>query len=45
LFEKNADDLTAPASLAKLLTVEVAFDRIRKGQLDTRKNLSAARLM
>ena len=33
LFEKNADDLTPPASLAKLMSVEVAFDQIRKGQL------------
>jgi D-alanyl-D-alanine carboxypeptidase (penicillin-binding protein 5/6) len=33
LFEKNADDLTAPASLAKLMTVEVAFDQIRRAQL------------
>ena len=30
LFEKNADQLTAPASLAKLMTVEVLFDQARK---------------
>ena len=33
LFEKNADQLTAPASLAKLMTVEVLFDQIRKGRV------------
>jgi len=33
LFEKNADQLTAPASLAKLMTVEVLLDQIRKGRV------------
>jgi D-alanyl-D-alanine carboxypeptidase (penicillin-binding protein 5/6) len=33
LFEKNADQLTAPASLAKLMTVEVLVDQIRKGRV------------
>jgi serine-type D-Ala-D-Ala carboxypeptidase (penicillin-binding protein 5/6) len=33
LFEKNADDLTAPASMAKTMTVEVVFNEIRKGRL------------
>ena len=33
LFERNADELTAPASLVKLMTVEVIFDRIRRGRL------------
>jgi D-alanyl-D-alanine carboxypeptidase (penicillin-binding protein 5/6) len=33
LFEKNADDLTAPASMAKTMTVELVFNEIRKGRL------------
>ena len=33
LFAKNADKPTAPASLAKLMTVEVLFDQIRKGRV------------
>lgn len=33
LFAKNANAPTAPASLAKLMTVEVLFDRVRKGQV------------
>jgi D-alanyl-D-alanine carboxypeptidase (penicillin-binding protein 5/6) len=31
LFEKDADQLVAPASLAKLMTVEVVFDQLRIG--------------
>ena len=34
LFEKNADQLLAPASLAKLMTAEVVFDQIRMGNLN-----------
>jgi serine-type D-Ala-D-Ala carboxypeptidase (penicillin-binding protein 5/6) len=34
LFEKNADELFSPASMAKLMTVEVIFDEIRKGRLN-----------
>ena len=33
LFEKNADAPTAPASLAKLMTVEIVLDRIKAGAL------------
>ena len=33
LFEKNADQPTAPASLAKLMTVEALFDQARKGRV------------
>ena len=33
LFGKNADQLTAPASLAKLMTVEVLFDQIHKNRV------------
>lgn len=33
LFEKNADVATAPASMSKLMTVAVVFDRLKNGQL------------
>ncbi len=33
LFEKNADDLMAPASMSKLMTVEMAFNRIKNGSM------------
>lgn len=33
LFEKNADQPIAPASLAKLMTVEVVLNEIRQGRL------------
>jgi D-alanyl-D-alanine carboxypeptidase (penicillin-binding protein 5/6) len=33
LFEKNADQLVAPASLAKLMTAEVVFNEIVEGSL------------
>ena len=33
LFEKAADDLVAPASLAKLMTVNVAFDQLALGNI------------
>jgi D-alanyl-D-alanine carboxypeptidase (penicillin-binding protein 5/6) len=33
LFEKQADDLVAPASLAKLMTVSVAFDQLTLGNI------------
>ena len=33
LFEKNADKLMAPASMSKLMTLEVVFDRLKKGDL------------
>jgi len=33
LFEKNADELVAPASLAKLMTSEVVFNEIKEGRL------------
>jgi D-alanyl-D-alanine carboxypeptidase (penicillin-binding protein 5/6) len=33
LFEKNADQPVAPASLAKLMTAEVVFNEIREGNL------------
>ena len=33
LFEKNADQLVAPASLAKLMTAEVVFDQIAIGSI------------
>ena len=33
LFEKNADQLVSPASLAKLMTAEVVFNEIKEGNL------------
>lgn len=33
LFEKSADQLVAPASLAKLMTTEVVFNEIKEGNL------------
>jgi serine-type D-Ala-D-Ala carboxypeptidase (penicillin-binding protein 5/6) len=33
LFHKNADDPMEPASMAKLMTVAVVFDEIRRGRL------------
>jgi serine-type D-Ala-D-Ala carboxypeptidase (penicillin-binding protein 5/6) len=33
LFEKNADDLVAPASLAKLMTLEFVFNQLKQGKL------------
>ena len=33
LFEKQADDLVAPASLAKLMTVNVVFDQLTLGNI------------
>src|SRR5258708_3852114 len=33
LFERNADQLMAPSSLAKLMTAEYVFSLIKKGEL------------
>lgn len=33
LFEKNADELRAPSSMMKLMTVEVVFDALRRGDI------------
>jgi D-alanyl-D-alanine carboxypeptidase (penicillin-binding protein 5/6) len=33
LFERNADQLMAPSSLAKLMTAELAFSLIKKGEI------------
>ena len=33
LFEKGADELVAPASLAKLMTVDVVFDQLKTGKI------------
>ena len=32
-YEKNADRLMAPASMSKLMTIAILFDRIKNGQL------------
>jgi serine-type D-Ala-D-Ala carboxypeptidase (penicillin-binding protein 5/6) len=34
LFEKNADELTAPASMAKIMTVEVVFHEMQRGRIN-----------
>ena len=33
LFEKNADELRAPSSMMKLMTVEVVFNALREGKV------------
>ena len=33
LFEKNADELRAPSSMMKLMTVEVVFNAVKKGDV------------
>ncbi len=33
LYEKNGDELVAPASLAKLMTLEYVFNQIKQGQI------------
>ncbi|MEH2509014.1 D-alanyl-D-alanine carboxypeptidase (penicillin-binding protein 5/6) [Nitrobacteraceae bacterium AZCC 1564] len=33
LFEKNADELRAPSSMMKLMTTEVVFDALTKGEI------------
>jgi D-alanyl-D-alanine carboxypeptidase (penicillin-binding protein 5/6) len=33
LFEKNADELTAPASMAKTMTVEIVFNELKNGRI------------
>ena len=34
LFEKNSNDLMKPASMAKIMTAYIVFDRIQEGSLD-----------
>jgi D-alanyl-D-alanine carboxypeptidase (penicillin-binding protein 5/6) len=34
LFEKNADELTAPASMAKTMTVEIVFNELKNGRIN-----------
>ncbi|ABK19727.1 D-alanyl-D-alanine carboxypeptidase family protein [Syntrophobacter fumaroxidans] len=43
LYEKNADDLIAPASITKVLTLYIVFDAIREGRirLDDRVEISS----
>ncbi|MES1155229.1 MAG: serine hydrolase, partial [Pseudorhodoplanes sp.] len=42
LYDKNADQLVAPASLAKLMTAEVVFNELKEGniKLDDTFNIS-----
>ena len=37
LFERGADDLMVPASTAKIMTADLVFDLISKGQLDRKQ--------
>jgi serine-type D-Ala-D-Ala carboxypeptidase (penicillin-binding protein 5/6) len=34
LFEKNADELTAPASMAKTMTIEIVFNELKNGRIN-----------
>ena len=43
LFEKNADQLLPPASLAKLMTAEVVFNEIARGRLKLRGRIRRQR--
>ena len=42
LFEKNADELMAPSSLAKLMTAEVVFNEIKQGRLTLDKEFTVS---
>jgi D-alanyl-D-alanine carboxypeptidase (penicillin-binding protein 5/6) len=42
LFEKNADELMAPSSLAKLMTAEVVFNEIKQGRLALDKEFTVS---
>src|SRR5215831_5620871 len=42
LFEKNADELMAPSSLAKLMTAELVFNEIHQGHLALDKEFSVS---
>jgi len=42
LFAKNADELIPPASLAKLMTMEVVFDALAKGELSLDQTYSVS---
>ena len=39
LFEKNADTPTAPASMSKLMTVAIAFEKLKAGELNLKDEL------
>jgi D-alanyl-D-alanine carboxypeptidase (penicillin-binding protein 5/6) len=42
LFEKAADELFEPASMAKLMTVELTFDALKNGQLKEYETLNVS---
>src|SRR5215475_3468440 len=42
LFEKNADELMAPSSLAKLMTAEIVFNEIKQGRLALDKEFTVS---
>ena len=43
LFEKNADRQIPPASMAKMMTVYVAFDQIQQGKVSLDKKVKIQR--
>ena len=43
LFEKNADELRAPSSMMKLMTAEVVFNAIKKGEHQAHRRISRQR--
>ena len=44
LYEKNGDQLVAPASLAKLMTLEYVFNEIKQGRAKLTTSSSSARM-
>ncbi len=42
LYDKNADQLVAPASLAKLMTAEVVFNELKEGNIKLTTNSTSA---
>src|SRR5262249_33418762 len=42
LFEKNADELMAPSSLAKLMTAEIVFNEVKQGRLTLDKEFAVS---
>lgn len=42
LFEKNADELMAPASMAKTMTVEIVFHELQEGRLTLDKEFTVS---
>ena len=43
LYEKNADELTAPSSMSKMMTVYLIFEKLQKGTLSLQDKLKVSR--